>query len=150
MPSSYTNLQIHLVFGTKARQCWINPDLQARLYAYMAGVVRGQKCLLREINGMPDHVHLLIRIHPDVALSALVRELKSESTTWIKRTFGSRTKCGWQRGYGAFSVSHSQADTVRAYIKNQATHHRRRDFKAELATLLKLHDVTFEEAYFME
>jgi hypothetical protein len=47
-------------------------------------------------------------------------------------------------------VSHSQADTVRAYIKNQATHHRRRDFKAELATLLKLHDVTFEEAYFME
>jgi REP element-mobilizing transposase RayT len=147
MPSSYTNLLAHLVFGTRKRAAWITSELESRLYEYLGGIIRSHKCTLLEIAGMPDHVHLLVRLHPDVAMSALVRELKSESTSWIKRTNGPKTTCGWQRGYGAFSVSRSVSEEVRKYIRNQKTHHARRNFEEEFVAMLKLHNVEYDESY---
>lgn len=147
MSSSHTNLQVHIISGTKSRTPWITPEIQPHLYAYLCGVVKGHNAILYEIGGMPDHIHLLIRYRPDLALSDLVRELKSESTTWMKKTYWTGVDCGWQRGYGAFSVSHSQSENVRSYIRGQAKHHAKRDFKAELEALLKLHDVEYKDAY---
>ena len=99
------------------------------------------------INGMPDHIHILVSINPVQSISDMVGEIKRASSKWINENHFVRGKFEWQDGYGAFSYSKSQVDDVVRYIQNQETHHHKRTFREEYLEFLKLFDITFDEKY---
>jgi putative transposase len=147
MPQSFVSLHCHLVFSTKHRQPLIDNDLPSRLFEYIGGVARGLNSTLIAAGGMPDHVHLLVSMNKEIAVSNYLREIKAESSKWIHQTFPERREFAWQAGYGAFAVSYSQIDEVKKYIDNQVEHHRVRTFQEEFVAMLKKHHIEFDERY---
>ena len=142
---SYAQLYFHIVFGTKDHVPLIAHSWEDEMYRYLGGIIRGQKSEPIEINGMPDHVHVLVRLSPVIAISDLMRELKANSSKWARKTH--EPKFGWQRRFGAFSVSESVADTVREYIRRQKIHHKKQTFEDEYRELLRLHQIDFDDRY---
>lgn len=147
MPGTYSQILLHIVFSTKARRPHIRADIQPRLYPFIGGIIRDAKGVLRAIGGMPDHVHLLVQWRTDDSIANLMRNVKSRSSAWVHQTFPDSAAFAWQEGYAAFSVSKSAEDDVRAYIENQPEHHKQRDFKDELLSLLRLHGTEFDARY---
>jgi putative transposase len=146
MSSTFCCVRLHIVFSTKNRTPLISARLQPLLYEYLGGITRGMNGSLLAAGGTADHVHLLASWRTDKDIAALVRELKSESSKWIHQTHSLR-RFNWQKGYGVFSVSHSDTEQVRSYLQRQAQHHAKRDFKQEFLRLLELHEVEFDERY---
>jgi putative transposase len=142
---SYTNLLYHIVFATKDRKPFISREFRPRLHEYLAGTVRGLGGFALEINGVADHVHLLVRLKPALSLSDFLSKLKANSSAWARKE--TRGWLGWQSRYGAFTVSQSQIDRVRRYVRNQEQHHRRTSFEKEFRLLLKAHGIEFDENY---
>jgi len=140
---SYTNLLYHIVFGTKGRLSMIPPELKPQLHQYLGGIVRGLGGIALEINGMEDHVHLLVKLRPTICFSDFLRDLKSNSSSWAKEN--GFKGFGWQRRYGAFTVSESQIEIVRKYIRNQEIHHKKFDFKSEFETLLGANGIMVDD-----
>jgi len=146
MSSTHLSLHVHVVFSTKNRTPWIAVDWRDRLHAYLGGVAREQEAVPEAIGGMADHVHLLIGLTATHPLAAVMREVKKASSEWVHRTIGS-PEFAWQDGYGAFSVSASLRDEVRAYIARQEEHHRRRTFREEYLALLTKSGVAFDPRF---
>lgn len=140
---SYTNFLYHIVFGTKGRLPLIANELKPQLHEYMGGTVRGLGGIAFEINGMNDHVHLLAKVPPTIKFSDFMRELKANSSKWMNEN--SNRKFAWQRRYGAFTVSESQIEVVRNYIRNQEEHHKKFDFKQEFESFLKANKIDIDE-----
>jgi len=138
------------VFAVDGRLSLIRPEFKEELYKCVTGIVRNNKQKLIAINGMPDHVHILIGLKPAMALADLVRDIKADSSDFINRNNWVRGRFSWQEGYGAFSYGHSQLDTIIRYIQNQEQHHRRRSFKDEYLAWLKKFEVPFEDKYIFE
>jgi putative transposase len=149
MASTFSNLLYHLVFATKNRQPLIQEGLRDDLYGYMGGILRAQGGVLLEIGGMPDHVHLLVKLRTDVAVSAVVQKVKAKSSTRTNERGISPQRFEWQEGYGIFSVSESLANRVRRYIRGQEEHHARVSFRDELIALLKKHRIPYDEKYLL-
>lgn len=147
MAGTYTKLYFHIVFSTKNRQPFIAPDIEDELHKYISGIVRGIAGSCLEINSMPDHIHLLAILPPKIAVSDALREVKANSSKWVHEAKPDHMQFGWQDGYAAFTVSKSQVDPVREYIRDQKHHHGQRDYKAELLGLLARHDVEYDERY---
>jgi REP element-mobilizing transposase RayT len=147
MAGTYTKLFYHIVFSTKNRQRFITPAIEEELPKYIAGIVRGIGGSCVEINGTPDHVHLLANLPPKLALSDVLRTVKANSSKWIHESKADLASFAWQDGYAAFTVSKSQVDAVQQYIRDQKEHHAERDFKAELLGLLVKHDVEYDDRY---
>ena len=121
----------------------ITDDIKPRLHEYLGGTVRGLGGIAFEINGMNDHVHLLVKAPPTVKFSDFLRDLKSNSSKKAKEL--TKSKFAWQRRYGAFTVSESQFEVVRNYIRNQEEHHKKFDFKEEFESLLKANNIEIDE-----
>jgi REP element-mobilizing transposase RayT len=147
MANTYSKLIYHIIFSTKLREPLISASLCGDLYAYIGGILRALKSMLVEIGGMPDHVHLVIRVRPDLSVSEIVRLVKANSSKWVNERRDSTGRFGWQEGYGAFSVSLSQLPGVCEYMKRQAEHHRTRTFQQEYVEFLRRHEIGFDEAY---
>ena len=147
MANTYTQIYIHAVFAVEGRQSLIAPEHKIEIYKYMTTVVQNQKNKVMAINGMPDHVHLLIGLNPDIALSDLVRDAKAAASNLINDKRWVRGHFNWQRGYGAFSYSKSQVPRVARYIEDQERHHAKRSFRDEYEALLKRFDVEYDPAY---
>ena len=147
MPRSFTNLIYHIVFSTKDRKPLISPDRQERLYDYIGGTIRGLGGILLAINGMSDHVHLLAKLRPDKSVSDVLRNLKSNSSGWMHSVFPAASDFSWQNGYGAFTVSASQVESVRRYIANQEQHHSKNSFEDEFVGLLRKNEIEFDVKY---
>ena len=147
MAGTYTNLLYHLVFSTKGRIPLIGKELQPDLYAYIGGIVRGEGGVLLEIGGMPDHVHLLVKFKPIVAISDMLQLIKGNSSKWVNAERHSMRKFGWQDGYAAYSVSESQVDAVREYVQRQEEHHRGQPYQDEFRALLERHGIEYDERY---
>jgi REP element-mobilizing transposase RayT len=123
----------------------ITSDLKHRLHEYLGGIVKGLGCLPIEINGMAEHVHLLVKIRATISVSDFLSRLKSSSSNWAKRqTLG---RFAWQAKYGAFTVSESQAGLVRQYISDQENHHRKISFQEEFEALLRGNRIDFDKQY---
>jgi REP element-mobilizing transposase RayT len=150
MGHTYTNLLSHVIFSTKDRAPLLDAELKARLFPYMGGILRELGATPLLINGPADHAHLLVVSPAKVALSELVGKLKANSSGWVHREFPERKSFAWQTGYAAFSVSHSQKETVLRYIANQEEHHLKLTFKEELAMFLKKHEIGYDERYVFE
>lgn len=137
MPSSWTQNYYHAVWGTKGRYPWIGAHLEGRLHPFIGGILRDIRCAPIAIDGMPEHVHVLFRFPSDVAISNVLRDVKSRSSGWVHQTFPELRAFDWQNGYGGFTVSKSMLDEVAAYIRNQKEHHKGMSFEAEYLTLLR-------------
>ncbi len=146
MPSTHLSLHYHVVFSTKNRVDSINTAWRERLLAYLGGVVRNVEGVPDAIGGVADHVHLLIGLRATACLANVVRDVKAVSSRWVHEEIGVRS-FAWQEGYGAFTVSASQRDVVRAYITKQEEHHRKRTFQEEYLELLKRCGVDYDERY---
>ena len=146
MPSAYTQNFYHAVFSTKQRANLITTDVEERLHQFLGGILRDLRCSLMAVNGMPDHVHLLIRYRADLSHSEMLREIKSRSSKWIHETFEHLPHFAWQEEYGGFTVSKSAVPSVEMYIRRQKEHHRRLDYRAEFLELLRRHGVEFVES----
>jgi putative transposase len=119
--------------------------LEQRLFPFIGGIVRDLRCTLLAINGMPDHIHLLIRYRADLSHSEMLQQIKGRSSKWVHETFPQLGHFAWQEGYGGFTVSKSVVPDVEAYIGRQKEHHQRQDFQAEFVQLLRLHGIEFDE-----
>ena len=147
MPQSFSCLHTHIVFSTKHRYPFLSPDCTERLYPYLGGLVRNRKCTLLRVGGIADHVHLLVRVARDIAISDLVSAVKSNSSGWIHEAFPELISFSWQQGYAAFAVSLSGVDEVAAYIEKQEEHHRVKTFQDEYRQFLEKHGIEFDEQY---
>jgi REP element-mobilizing transposase RayT len=147
MANTYSQIYIQTVFAVDGRLSLIQPAFKEELYKYMTGIVTNSRQKLIAINGMSDHVHILIGLKPAIALADLVRDLKADSSNFINKKKWVRGRFNWQEGYGAFSYGHSQLDTIITYIRNQERHHHRRTFKDEYLAWLKKFEIPFEEKY---
>jgi REP element-mobilizing transposase RayT len=138
------------VFGVKGRQSLIQPAWKETLYKYISGVITNQDQKLYIINGMPDHVHILVSCKPTVRLSDLVKEIKEHSTKYVNQHKLVTGNFNWQVGYGAFAVCHRHVDVILNYIKNQEEHHKQQTFREEYIEFLKENNVEFKEEYLFE
>jgi REP element-mobilizing transposase RayT len=125
----------------------IKQDIAPRIHEYLGGIVRNKGGVAFAIGGMPDHVHLLFRWKTDDSLSNLMRDIKCNSSRWIHEALPDMTSFAWQDGFGAFTVSQSQKETVERYIVNQGAHHRGRSYQDEYVDLLKAHQVEYDERF---
>lgn len=150
MANTFSQIYIQTVFAVENRQSLITQDFKEDLYKYITGIVQNQGQKLIAINGMPDHLHILIGLRPAMALADLVREIKADSTNFINKEKFVRGRFNWQEGYGAFSYGHSQLNAIIRYIQNQERHHERRSFENEYMTLLRKFDIAFDEKYVFE
>ena len=150
MANTFSQIYIQTVFAVSGRMSLIKPDFKEDLHKYITGIIRNQGQKLISINGMPDHLHILIGLKPSIALADLVRDIKADSSIYINTNRWVRGKFTWQEGYGAFSYGHSQLDTIIRYIQNQEKHHHRRSFRDEYLTLLRKFDIAFKEKYVFE
>jgi REP element-mobilizing transposase RayT len=142
---SFTNLLYHLVFSTKERRPWLDPEVRGPLFGELGNLVRGEGGVPFIVNGVADHVHLLVKLRQDTALSVVLRVLKAKSSGWLHKNFSHLAGFAWQTGYGAFTVSQSQMEKVREYIGDQEEHHRNKPFRDELVSLLQAHRIDFSE-----
>jgi putative transposase len=143
MSHSYANNYVHAVFSTKGRISCITPDREKRLYPFLRAVGEKHGIPLISAGGMPDHSHLLFRLPATMSLAAAMNLFKANSSRFLREELPFQ----WQSGYGAFSVSHSQRETVIRYIHNQHEHHRRMTFEEEFVMLLKKSGASFDPMF---
>lgn len=147
MGHTYADLLVHVVFSTKDRLPLIQDEFGGRLHEFMSGVARNEFGRALSIGGMPDHLHALVSLKSDVSMAEAMRKWKSLSSGWIHGTFPGNDAFAWQSGYGAFSVSQSNADEVIVYIERQTEHHRTMTFQEEFVAFLKRHNVPYDPTH---
>ena len=147
MANTNTQIYIHIVFASEGRQSLIQPEYNDELQKYITGIVSVRKQKLIAINNMPDHLHLLAGLKPDLSLSNLVRDVKANSSKFINEKRWVAGRFSWQEGFGAFSHSRSQLGTVIRYIENQQKHHAKKSFREEYVELLEKFAVDYDRRY---
>lgn len=140
MAHSFTISAFHIVFSTKHREPLISPETQPILWKYLAGIARNHAMVVLGVGGTDNHAHILVSLPPDTSLASAVRDLKSNSSRWMRQT---DREFAWQEGYGAFSVSVPQLERVKHYIANQQAHHQKKTFEDEFAGLLEAANIQF-------
>jgi REP element-mobilizing transposase RayT len=147
MGQSLAQIYLHVVFSTKGRAPYLNDKaLQKKVHGYLAGACHNLECPSIFVGGVEDHVHILCRLSKTQSPAVLVRELKRESSRWIKAELGIRP-FSWQAGYGAFSISPGHVEALKKYIVNQESHHRRESFQDEFRRLLRKYGLEYDERY---
>jgi REP element-mobilizing transposase RayT len=148
MSQSLSQIHLHLIFSTKQRRPYLQrKELRDELFHYLGGVCTNLACPPTIVGGVEDHVHILCRLSRTEKVAVLIRELKRESSKWIKQKDPRLRTFQWQEGYGAFSVSPSHVRRLRAYIANQEAHHRKESFQDEFRRILQKYDVEYDERY---
>ena len=150
LANTYTQLHIQFVFAVQNRISLIQTSWEEELFKYTTGIVKNHKHKMIAINGMPDHLHLFVGLHPTQSISSLMQIVKGESSEWINKKEFVKGKFQWQEGYGAFSYGHSQVNQVYSYVMNQKEHHNKRSFLEEYTELLQKFDVPFDPKYIFQ
>ena len=147
--STYTQILYQIVFSTKYRERTLTENNRDKMFKYIWGLLKNKKCHLYRINGVEDHLHIVTHLHPTVALSSLVKDIKVSSSLYIKEQNLFENFTSWQEGYGAFTYSIKEKDRLIEYVKNQKAHHRNKTFKEEYIELLNEHEIEFDEKYLL-
>lgn len=150
MANTYSKVYIQVVFAVKGRQNLIRAEIREDLQKYITGIITNRDQKLLSIFCMPDHTHLLIGLKPSISISNLVRDIKAGSSKFINDKNLIKGKFSWQEGFGVFSYSGSQIDTVIKYIQNQEKHHNKKSFKEEYLEFLKKFEIEYDEKYLFE
>jgi putative transposase len=147
MANTYSQINIHCVFAVKGRENFILKSFRDDLHRYISGILRETSSYPLAVNGWRDHVHAFFELPPGTAVSNQIRKVKASSAKWINESNFLSSKFSWQEGYGAFSYSRSQRDSVVKYIPNQEDHHNNVSFREEYLNLLKNFEIQFEDRY---
>lgn len=147
MSNTYSALYYHIVFGTKGRELWISPHIEARIWAYLAEVANVHGMVAHKIGGLEDHIHAVVEIPTTLPISKAVQLLKGNSSRWIRQTFPELDMFRWQDGYGVFTIGKSVLpDTIR-YVERQREVHLKRSFPEEFRAFLAHHEIEYDERY---
>ena len=148
MPQSLAQIYVHIVFSTKERQSFLeDQSLREEMHKVLGGICNAHGCPVLRVGGVADHVHILCRLGRTITIADLVKELKRESSLWIKAKSDTMEEFHWQNGYGAFSISPAHVDALRAYIDNQEEHHKEETFQDEFRRLLTKYGLAWDERY---
>jgi putative transposase len=150
MANTYTQIYIHIVFAVQGRNNLIPKSIREELHKYITGIVQNRNHKMLAIFCMPDHTHVLVGMKPDISISDLTRDVKAISSKFINDNRFVKGKFNWQIGFGAFSYSKSQIDSVIKYILNQEEHHKKKSFKEEYLGLLEKFGIEYDEKYLFE
>jgi putative transposase len=150
MPGTFSQIYIQVVFAVNGRTNLLQKPWRDEVFKYMAGIIKGKNQKPIIVNGVADHVHLFIGLKPVMALSDLVRDVKNNTTNFINEKKFVKGRFSWQEGYGSFSYSHSQIDSVYQYILNQEEHHRKKTFREEYIEFLQKFEIEYDEKYLFE
>ena len=150
MSNTYSQIYIQIVFAVKGRQNLISKNNREELHKYITGIVQSREQKMLAIFAMPDHVHILVGMKPNLSISDLVRDIKAGSSKYINDSKWIQGKFNWQEGFGAFSYAKSQQDVVVKYILNQEEHHKTKSFKEEYLEFLEKFEIDYDEKYLFE
>ena len=150
MSQSLANIVVHLVFSTKNRRAILRDEERSDVHAYITGVLKNHESPLIEINSVRDHIHILFSQSKNHAPAKIVEQVKTSSSGWIKERHACYSDFAWQSGYGEFSVSPTQVEAVRDYIRNQAEHHRVEEFQTEYRRFCEKNGKALDERYAWE
>ena len=147
--ATFTQILYQIVYSTKNAENTMVLSETEKLYRYIWGLLKNKKCTLYQLNGTENHLHILTHVHPTVAVSSLIKDIKVASSIWTKEQGIFPNFMGWQEGYGAFTYHINQKEILIKYVKNQHEHHRVKTFKEELIELLKEHGIEYDERYLL-
>jgi putative transposase len=147
---SYTRLLYHIVFRTKNSKNTIPEAHEKELYAYLMGIINNKKSTLYRIGGTANHIHLLIDLHPTIALSDFMKELKEYSSKWMAKNLHFPHFEGWAVSFAGFTYNLKEKETIINYIKNQKEHHKSVSFEEELRSFLIENGMEIDEHYFLK
>ena len=148
MPQSLSQIWLHLVFSTKGRQTYLqNPDFREEMFRMLSFHIEEIGCYPRRSGGWVDHVHVVCGLGRTVTIAALIEHVKTSTSIWAKKSSKGVPSFSWQRGYGAFSVSHSKLASVLDYVANQEMHHKQKSYQDEFRELCHKHGVEVDERY---
>ena len=150
MANTYTQCYFHLVFAVRNRDALIKKEWKNEMEMYISGIVQNHRHKMLAIGSMPDHIHILIGYNVNHLIPDIVEEVKTSSNAWIKEKKLSKFKFEWQKGYGAFTYSHSQIDRVIKYILSQEGHHKKRSFRDEYLEILEKNEIIYGNEYLFE
>jgi putative transposase len=147
MAQTLVSLMVHVVFSTKNREPLITPEAGPELFAYIGGILKNRGSRLLDAGGTADHVHLLISQSKNIALSSLMKDVKKDSSLWIKTKGRQFRNFHWQDGYGGLSVGKSNLDDLKRYLARQKEHHRKKSFQEELIQFLDAYGIEYDERH---
>jgi len=147
MANTYTQIFVHIVFAVQNRECVIKEQLRIELEKYITGIITNNKSKLLAVFCNPDHVHVLLSLHPTISIATITGDIKSGSSKWMNQNHKIIGNFRWQDGYGAFTCSKSQIDDIAGYILNQPIHHRKQSFREEYREILKKSEIDYNEDY---
>ena len=147
MANTYTQIYIQIVYAVNGRKNLIRKSFKDELEKFIAGIITNRKQKLYAIYAMPDHVHILVSMSPNISVSDLARDIKAGSSKFVNDKKYLPQKFSWQAGFGAFSYSKSHLSRVVNYILNQEEHHKKKSFKEEYLELLEKFEIEFDEKY---
>ena len=147
MADTYVQAYFHLVFAVNNRKALIRKSWNDELEKYITGIIQNNSHKLIAIGSMPDHIHIFIGYNLNQTIPNLVEKIKTSSNHWIKERNLTKFKFNWQKGYGAFTHSHSQIDAVAKYVLNQEDHHRMKTFREEYLEMLNRFKITYKDEY---
>lgn len=147
MATTYSQINIHAIFSVKGRENILTQNVREELFKYIHGILKNIKQFPLAVNGYSDHIHIFFELNPTMALSDVMRIVKSNSSKWMNQNKFVLGKFLWQEGYGAFSYSKSQRNNVIQYIMTQEEHHKMRSFKEEYLDLLEKFEIKFQDEY---
>jgi putative transposase len=149
-PGTFTQLYIHLVFAVKNRETVLSKNIRNRVFEYMSGIANNMKHKSIIINGVTDHVHILLGLNPAISISDTVHDLKRNSSLFINNEKLSIGRFSWQEGYGGFTYSRSQLHDIYHYIEHQEEHHKKKTFQAEYIGFLEKFGIEFDKKYLFD
>lgn len=147
MASSLVKIDIHLIFHVKSSNVNMRPEDLPRIFQYIGGTIKGMEGIPIEVGGVCDHVHILTSLPKSMALTDFIRNVKANTSKWIKELGNHYIHFAWQDGYGAFSVSPSLIEKTINYIRMQEEHHKKRTFKEEYKLFLEAYGINYNEKY---
>lgn len=150
MANSYTQLHIQFIFAVKFRNGLLHSSWRDELFKYITGIVQNHDHKMLCVNGVEDHIHILVGMKPKQSVSDLVQDVKSSSSKWINERGFTAGRFAWQDGYGAFSYSKSDLEKLIKYIKNQEEHHHKKSFKEEYLEFLEKFEIEYNEKYIFQ
>ncbi|MBK7433295.1 MAG: IS200/IS605 family transposase [Chitinophagaceae bacterium] len=147
MANTYTQIHLHIVFAVQNRVSLISDRWKERLYLYMIAIAANNGHKTLAINGMPDHMHLVLGMRPTQSLSELMQDIKGDSSAWINKSGFVPGRFRWQDGFGAFSCSKTDLPRLIAYVHNQQMHHRKKTFIEEYREILDRSGLEYDQRY---
>ncbi|MFV0554090.1 MAG: IS200/IS605 family transposase [Mangrovibacterium sp.] len=150
MAGTFSQIYIHYVFAVKGRENLLNKSWREDVFKYIAGIIKNKNQQSIIVNGTSDHVHALVGLKPAMSISDLMRDIKSNTSNYINTKNLVKGTFSWQNGYGAFSYSRSQVDSVYKYIANQEEHHKKKTFREEYLDFMQKFELEYDEKYLFE